>query len=83
MPALSANATREAVELVDVIGRLLDQGDLEAWNIAHADLALTLARVRTDDISIPERVLAFKARTYEHPAVRAYIDHPRPPHPPQ
>lgn len=82
LPALSASAVREAIELVDVVGRLLDQGDLETWNIAHADLALTLARVRSTDIDIPERVAAFKARTYAHPSVRAYIDHPRPPHPP-
>ncbi len=82
VPPLTPNALREATELVDVVGRLIAQGDLEAWNIAHADLALTLARVRSEDLALPENVAAFKARTYAHPAVRAYIDHPRPPHPP-
>jgi glutathione S-transferase len=82
LPPLTPNALRETVELVDVVGRLIAQGDLETWNIAHADLALTLARVRSEDIALPGPVAEFKARAYAHPAVRAYIDHPRPPNPP-
>ncbi len=82
LPPLGPLAAREAAELVDVIARLDAQGDLEGWNIAHVDLAFTLARLRAEDIPLPDRVAAFKERTYAHPAVRAYVDHPRPPHPP-
>lgn len=78
---LSPLAAREAAELVDVVARLDAQGDLATWNIAHVDLAFTIARLR-DEVALPERVAAFVARTYARPAVRAYIDHPRPPPPP-
>ncbi len=82
LPPLSANAAREAAELVEVVGRLISQRDLASWNIAHADLALTLSRIRPDDVPIPERVLAFLDATRAHPSVRAYIEHPRPPNAP-
>jgi glutathione S-transferase len=82
VPPLTANARREAAELVDIIGKLIAQGDLASWNIAHADLALTAMRVRADDYPIPERVVEFCEATRAHPAVRAYIEHPRPPNPP-
>jgi glutathione S-transferase len=79
---LSPAALREATELVGVVARLFDEGDLATWNIAHADLALTLARVRPDDVPIPDRVRAFRESVYAHPSVRAYIEHPRPPNAP-
>ena len=79
---LSASAKKEALELIDVVGRLIAQGDLDGWSIAHADLALTLARIRDDDAPIPDRVRAFRERIYAHPSVRAYIEHPRPPNAP-
>jgi glutathione S-transferase len=82
LPPLSATAAREAAELVEVVGRLISQRDLASWNIAHADLALTLSRIRPDDVPIPERVLAFLDATRAHPSVRAYIEHPRPPNAP-
>lgn len=79
---LTPLAAREAAELVDVAARLDAQGDLEDWNIAHVDLAFTLARLRADDVVLPARVAAFKERTHARPSVRAYLEHPRPPHPP-
>lgn len=79
---LSAAAKKEAVELIDSVGKLLAQGDLATWNLAHADLALAISRVRDDDVPIPDRVRAFKDAVYARPSVRAYLDHPRPPHPP-
>lgn len=82
LPPLGPIATREAAELVDIVSRLIAQGDLATWNIAHADLALTLARVRPEDYPLPDRVLAFRDEVYARPSVRAYIHHPRPPHPP-
>ena len=82
LPPLSPAAKKDALELVDIVGKLLAQGDLEHWNIAHADLAMALARIRDDDVPVPDRVRAFKDATYARPSVRAYIDHPRPPHPP-
>ncbi|CAN5773102.1 glutathione transferase [soil metagenome] len=81
-PPLTASAAREAAELAEVVGRLLAQGDLDRWNIAHADLALTLSRVREHDLRLPARVAEFHAAMLERPSVKAYIAHPPPPHPP-
>jgi glutathione S-transferase len=82
LPLLSPGAARQAAELVEITGRLISAGDLGAWNIAHADLALTLSRVRDEDVPIPDRVRAFLDATRARPAVKAYIDHPRPPNAP-
>ncbi|MBL9014433.1 MAG: glutathione transferase [Myxococcales bacterium] len=79
---LTPTARKEAQELVDVTGRLLAQGDLDTWSIAHADLALTVSRIRDDDVPIPDRVRAFRDHVYARPSVRAYTEHPRPPNPP-
>ena len=79
---LSPAAKKDALELVDTVGKLLAQGELDQWNLAHADLAMVLARLRDDDVPVPARVRAFRDAIYARPSVRAYIDHPRPPHPP-
>lgn len=82
LPPLTPSGKKDALELVDMVSKLLAQGDLEQWNIAHADLAMVLARLRDDDVPVPDRVRAFKNAMYARPSVRAYIDHPRPPYPP-
>lgn len=83
LPPLSTLAAREAAELVDVVGQLEAQGELSAWNLAHADLALAVSRIRPDDLALPDRVAEFRDRTYARPSLRAYVQHPRPPHAPQ
>lgn len=82
LPPLTPAGKKDALELVDTVGKLLAQGELDQWNIAHADLAMVLARLRDDDVPMPARVRAFRDAMYARPSVRAYIDHPRPPHPP-
>lgn len=79
---LTPAATREASELVDVVSRLLAHGDLADWNIAHADLALTLWRLARNDYPLSSTVTEFLERTLARPSVRAYLDHARPPNPP-
>ena len=78
---LSRNAERDARELVALIERLWTAGELEpgAWNMAHADLALTLLRLGRTGYPLPERVAAFLDATVNRPSMRAYLEHPRPP----
>ena len=79
---LSPQAEREATELVDVIGRLAQAGELAEWNISHADLALTLMRVLRTDVLVPATAQRFLDENLLRPSVRAYVQHPRPPNPP-
>ncbi len=81
-PPLTPDAAHEAAELVDVVGKLIAQGDLALWSIAHTDLALALTRLRDDDLPLPVPVAEFRDATLARPSVEAYIAHPRPPHPP-
>jgi glutathione S-transferase len=81
-PPLTAIAEREASELVELTTGLLASGELGAWNIAHADLALTLYRLVRAGDPLPEEVRRFVEVTLARPAIRAYLDHPRPPNPP-
>ena len=60
----------------------MNAGELAEWNIAHADLALSLVRIANTDFPIPDTVRAFLATTLERPSVRVYMEHPRPPNPP-
>jgi glutathione S-transferase len=79
---LSAAATREAQELVDVVLRLDNEGMLARWNLSHADLALTLRRLGRTDLVLPPIVQRFFDENHERPSIRAYLGHTRPPHPP-
>jgi glutathione S-transferase len=79
---LSPGATREANELLDVIGRLDLAGDLATWNIAHADLALTLMRVLRTDVVLPEAARRLLDANLARPSVKTYVEHPRPPNAP-
>jgi glutathione S-transferase len=76
---LSAAGEREAAELVAVAAKLIAAGELAEWSIASADLAFTLLRLHD---AIPAPVRAFVDEAIARPSLRAYLDHPRPPHPP-
>jgi hypothetical protein len=65
-----------------VIGRLIANGDLGEWNIAHADLALTLQRLAKNDYPLSSTVTEFLERTLVRASVRAYLERARPPNPP-
>jgi glutathione S-transferase len=78
---MSREAEREARDLVHLVERLAIAGELDPahWNIAHADLALTLLRLARTSYPLPEAVSAFVEAAIARPSLRAYIDHPRPP----
>ncbi len=77
---LSSRAAHEASELFELVTRLAARGELASWNIAHADLAFALMRLAADPLPDPARALLDDALA--RPAIRAYVDHPRPPNPP-
>lgn len=78
---LSRDGERDCRELVSLVDRLAGAGELDLahWNIAHADLALTLLRLSHTSYPLPDRVAAFLASAIQRPSLRAYIEHPRPP----
>lgn len=78
---LTRAAERDARELVDLVEGLASDGELDParWNIAHADLALTLLRLARTGYSIPSRSRAFLESAVQRPSMRAYLEHPRPP----
>ena len=78
---LSRDGERDAKDLIDVVERLCAAGELDPsqWNMAHADLALTLIRLAHTGYPLPDRTRAFFDATLQRPSLRAYIDHPRPP----
>lgn len=81
-PPLSAAAERDAEELVDLVTRLSAAGELDEWNISHADLAFGLWRLARGAYALPEVAQRVLDRNLERPSIRAYIEHPRPPNPP-
>jgi glutathione S-transferase len=80
--SLSPACQREAGELLALVGWLVVSNQLGEWNIAHADLALTLLRVRSAGIPLEDGVAQFLDANLARPSVRTYLDHPRPPHRP-
>jgi glutathione S-transferase len=81
-PPLSPVAERDARELFDLIEHLDDSGQLAAWNLSHADLALALLRLRPADPALPATARRLLDANLARPTLRRYLDHPRPPHPP-
>jgi glutathione S-transferase len=79
---LSAEAEQDARELLEFTMRLSSDGELDEWNIAHSDLALTLYRLARTDYPLPLPVQRFLDVNLVRPSLRAYLDHPRPPNPP-
>jgi glutathione S-transferase len=80
--SLSLACQRDAKELLALVGWLVTSNELGAWNISHADLALTLLRVRSAGMPLEDGVARFLDENLARPSVRAYIDHARPPHRP-
>ena len=78
---MSHRAERDARELVGLVEQLARAGELDAgaWNIAHADLALTLLRLSRTEYRVPEHAAAFLEAAVARPSIRAYLEHPRPP----
>jgi glutathione S-transferase len=81
-PPLSADAERDIGELIDLVVRLSATGELDDWNIAHADIAFALWRISRSGVSLPQVAHRMLDRNLERPSIRAYMEHPRPPNPP-
>ncbi|HMG21522.1 MAG TPA: glutathione transferase [Kofleriaceae bacterium] len=82
LPPLSPGAERDTTDLIDLVTRLTAAGDLDEWNIAHADLAFALWRVSHCGYPLPPVAQDLMERNAERPSIRAYIEHARPPNPP-
>jgi glutathione S-transferase len=81
-PPLSPAAERQAADLVDLVVRFAAAGDLEAWSIAHVDLAFSLVRLERAGYPMPDAALRLIDANDMRPSVRTYLEHPRPPNPP-
>lgn len=81
-PALSAAAQRDADEMLELVVQLEQLGELAAWNVSHAELAFNLLRLARTGHELPAPVQRFLDAATARPSVRAYLERPRPPHPP-
>lgn len=79
---LSAAAERDVALLLRAVERFASAGDLATWNLAHADLALTLYRLARNGHELPVSAARVLDANLVRPSVRAYLDRPRPPNPP-
>jgi len=79
---LSDDARREADELVELVDWLHLHGELDAWNLAHADLAFALMRLARSGYPITPACQRLLDLNLARPSLRGYIEHARPPHPP-
>lgn len=82
LPPLSAEAERDVAEMLDLVGRLAASGELDEWNIAHADLTFALWRIARCGHALPAAAQRLLDRSVARPSIRAYLEHPRPPNPP-
>jgi glutathione S-transferase len=79
---LSPRARAAADELLAIASRLVDEGTLDTWSIASADLAFALLRLARGGETLAPRLQAVVDENLARPSVASYIDHDRPPNPP-
>jgi glutathione S-transferase len=86
LPALSPAARRCADDLVRVATRLGadERGAVFAdrFCVLDAELAFALMRLVAVNHELPAPLVAYARAVWARPSVRAFVDHPRPPHPP-
>lgn len=83
---LSAEAEACARQFLQVASRLLSHGGATltaTWSLADIDLALMINRLRLHgdtpgDAPLPDRLTAYAAEQWQHPAVQAWLALPRP-----
>ncbi len=79
-------AARLAAELVTVVERLGPKPDGTLFGepcIADVDVTFALMRLVRSGYEVPAAVRAYAEAVWRRPAVREYVDHARPPHPPR
>jgi glutathione S-transferase len=79
---LSRTAREEADELVEVAARVLERGEVRAWPIAAAELTFALLRLVRCGHEVPAKIADFVADVTARPSVREFLEHTRPPNPP-
>lgn len=78
---LSAAGQRDAQKLIHVAEHLVPSsgGSLFGdWSLVDSELAFMLHRLISNGESVPPRVLAYAAREWQRPSVRAFVEHARP-----
>lgn len=81
LPSLSAAAERDAQKLLRVAQQSIpaDGGPLfGAWCLADTELAFMLHRLILTGYDLPPAIRAYADAQWRRPAVREYIEHPRP-----
>jgi glutathione S-transferase len=85
LPALASltdAGKRAAEKVVRVADRLLPAGGgrlFQSWCIADTDLAMMLWRLSRTGYELPAKLRAFADAEWARPAVREFVDQPRPP----
>lgn len=86
VPPLSPAAEHAAEELVRVTTRLGADARghvfADPFTILDLELAFTLMRLVVTNHPLPEPLVAFAQAVWQRPSVREFLDHPRPPNPP-
>jgi glutathione S-transferase len=82
-PPLSPVARAEADELLHLASAVLADDTLGPWTIAHADLTFFLLRLVRTGETLPPEIQALVDTNLARPSVRKYLEHERPPNPPQ
>lgn len=82
LPPLSSEAERDADELMELVERMTAAGELEDWNISHADLTFALWRLARHDYPMTPAAQQLLDRNVGRPSIKAYLEHPRPPNAP-
>jgi glutathione S-transferase len=80
---LTPPARVAADELLALVERLTDDGFLDEWSLAAADLTFTLLRLSRSGEALPPRAQALVEANLARRSVRSYLTHDRPPHPPR
>jgi glutathione S-transferase len=79
---MSAAASHDAAELVELVDWLDGHGELDEWNLSHADLAFALMRLARSGYPLSQPAQRLHDRNLDRASIRAYIEHARPPNPP-
>jgi glutathione S-transferase len=82
-PPLSAAAQAEADELVRLALHVAADERAAGWTIASADTTFALLRLVRGGATLLPELTAFVEANLARPSVRRYLEHERPPHPPQ
>jgi glutathione S-transferase len=82
LPPLGPAARSEVDELLHVTSRLLASGELRQWPVVSAEVTFAILRLVRTGETVPAEIAAFVDEVCARPSVREYLEHERPPHPP-